>query len=43
MKNLTMRVPNYMQIYFYYSIVTSSCQASGLACTCTVTIFRMLM
>jgi len=42
MKNLTMRVPNYMQVYFYYSTVTSACQRSGLACTRTVTIFRTL-
>ena len=40
MKNLTMRVPNYMQIYFPYSTVTSACQGSGLACTRTVSIFR---
>jgi len=33
MKNLTTRVPNYTQIYFPYSTVTSACQDSGLACT----------
>jgi len=43
MKNLTPRVPNYTQIYFPYSTVTSACQGSGLACTRTVSIFRMLM
>jgi len=42
MKNLTTRVPNYTQIYFPYSTVTSACQCSGLACTRTVSIFRML-
>ena len=42
MKNLTMRVSNYTHIYFPYNTVTSSCQGSGLACTCTVTIFRTL-
>jgi len=42
MKNLTMRVPNYTQIYFYYSTVTSACQGSRLACTWTVSIFRTL-
>jgi len=42
MKNLTTRVPNYRQIYFPYSIVTSACQASGLACTLTVSIIRTL-
>jgi len=42
MKILTTRVPNYMQIYFHYSTVTSACHGSGLACTCTVTIFRTL-
>ena len=31
MKNLTTRVPNYTQIYFPYSAVTSACQGSGLA------------
>ena len=36
MKNLTTRVPNYMQIYFSYSTVTSACQGSGLAYTQTV-------
>ena len=29
MKNLTTRVPNYTQIYFPYSAVTSACQAVG--------------
>ena len=29
MKNLTTRVPNYMQIYFPYTAVTSACQAVG--------------
>jgi len=29
MKNLTMCVPNYTQIYFPYSTVTSACQGSG--------------
>jgi len=43
MKNLTTCVPNYTQIYFPYSTVTSACQGSGLACTCTVSIFRTLM
>jgi len=33
MKNLTTRVPYYMQIYFPYSTVTSACQGSLLACT----------
>jgi len=42
MKNLTTRLPNYTQIYFPYSTVTSACQGSGLACTHTVTIFRTL-
>jgi len=42
MKNLTTRVPNYMQIYFPYSTVTSACQGSRLASTQTVSIFRML-
>ena len=42
MKNLTTRVPNYTQIYFPYSTVTSACQGSGLACTQTVTIFTKL-
>ena len=37
-----MRVPNYTQIYFSYSIVTSACQESGLACTRTVSIFITL-
>ena len=40
MKNLTTRVPNYMQVHFPYSTVTSACQGSGLACTRTVTIFK---
>ena len=40
MKNLTTRVPNYMQINFPYSTVTSACQGSWLACTRTVSIFR---
>ena len=35
-------VPNYMNIYFPYSTVTSACQGSGPACTRTVTIFRTL-
>jgi len=43
MKNLTMRVPNYTQIYIPYSTVTSACEGSGLACTRTVSIFRKLM
>jgi len=42
MNNLTTRVPNYMQIYFSYSAVTSACQCSRLACTWTVSIFRTL-
>ena len=42
MKNLTTRVPNYTQIYFPYSTLTSACQGSGLACTRTVSIFRTL-
>ena len=42
MKNLTKRVPNYMQIYFPYRTVTSDCQDSRLARTQTVSIFRML-
>ena len=42
MKNLTTCVPNYTQIYFPYSTVTSACQGSGLARNRTVTIFRML-
>jgi len=33
MKNLTTRVPNYMQIFFPYSTVTSSCQGSVLVLT----------
>jgi len=40
MKNPTTCVPNYTQIYFSYSTVTSACQGSGLACTRTVSIFR---
>jgi len=36
----TTRVPNYTQIYFPYSTLTSACQ--GLACTRTVSIFRTL-
>jgi len=43
MKNLTTRVPNYTQIYFPYSTVTSACQGSGLACNHTVTIFRTII
>jgi len=35
MKNLTTHVPNYTQIYFPYSSVTSACQGSRLACTRT--------
>jgi len=42
MKNLTTCVPNYMQIYFSYSRVTSACQGSGLAYTRTISILRML-
>ena len=42
MNNLTTHVPNYTQIYFLYSTVTSACQRSGLACTQTVSIFRVL-
>jgi len=42
MKNLTTRVPNYTQIYFPYSTVSSVCHGSGLACSRTVSIFRML-
>jgi len=42
MKNLTTCVPNYKQIYFSYSTVTSACQDSGLACTRTISIFRTL-
>ena len=38
----TTRVPNYTQIYFPYSTVTSGCQGSRLACTWTVSIFRTL-
>jgi len=41
-KNLTTRVPNYTQIYFPYSTLTSACQGSGLACTRTFSIFRTL-
>jgi len=42
MKNLTTRVdlPNYTQIYFPYSTVTSACQGKRLAWT--VSIFRTL-
>jgi len=36
MKNLTTRVPNYTQIYFPYSAVTSACQGSRLACTVSI-------
>jgi len=42
MKNITTRVPNYTQIYFPYSTVTSACQGSLLACNLTVAILRML-
>jgi len=42
MKNLTTHLPNYTQIYFTYSTVTSACQGSGLACTQTVSIFITL-
>jgi len=42
MKNLTTRVPNYTQINFPYSAVTSACQGSRLTCTWTVSIFRTL-
>jgi len=42
MKNLTKRVPNFMQIYFPYRTVTSACQGSGLASTQTISIFRTL-
>ena len=42
MKNLATRVPNYTQIYFPYSAVTSACQGSRLACTWTVSILRTL-
>ena len=41
-EKLTRPVPNYTHIYFPYSTVTSACQGSGLACTRTVSIFRML-
>jgi len=41
-KNLTTPVPNYTQIYFPYSAVTSACQGSRLACNRTVSIFRTL-
>ena len=37
-----MHVPNSTHIYFPYITVTSACQGSGLACTLTATIFRML-
>jgi len=42
MKNITTREPNYKQIYFPYSAVSSACQGSGLAFTRTVSIFRTL-
>jgi len=42
MKYLTTHAPNYTQVHFPYSKVTSACQGSGLACIRTVTIFRML-
>jgi len=42
MKNLTTRVPNYTEIYFPYSTVTSACQWSLLACNHIVTFLRML-
>jgi len=42
MKNLTTLEPNYIQIYFPYSTVTSACQGSGPACTQTVSILRTL-
>jgi len=42
MKNLTTRVLYYTQIYFPYSTVMSACQGSGLACSRTISIFRML-
>ena len=42
LKNLTTRVPNYTQIDFPYSTITSACQGSLLACTRTVSIFRTL-
>ena len=37
-----MNVPNYTQIYFPYSTLTSACQGSGLACTRSFSIFRTL-
>jgi len=37
-----MHVPNYTQIYFSYSTVTSACQGNRLACTRTVSILRTL-
>jgi len=40
MKIVTTCVPNYTQIYFTYSTVTSACQGSLLACTWTISIFR---
>ena len=42
MKNLTTRAPYYTHIYVPYSAVTSACQGSELACTRTISIFRML-
>jgi len=39
---LTTHKPNYTQMYFPYSTVTSAGQGSGLACTQTVSIFRTL-
>ena len=39
MNNLTTRIPNYTQIYFLYSTVTSACRGSRLACIRTVSIF----
>ena len=42
MENLTTCVPNYTRIYFPYSTITSGGQGSVLACTRTVTVFRML-
>ena len=43
MPNLTTCAPNYTQIYFPYSTVTSACHGSGLACSHNITIFRTLM
>jgi len=34
-ENTSFTVPNYTQIYFPYSTVTSACQGSRLACTRT--------